>query len=96
MDFSKVDQSFSQWANQAELVVHTEYQGDEVRSTNIIDANGQKWQVWLVPVDSTEQCVIHYWNYKDISRHLKVSVSMLFTELKSIEEDIRNCTVKNT
>ena len=76
--------------------MQTEYKGEEVRSTDIIDNNKKKWQLWLVPVDSEDKCVIHYWDYKDISRHSKVSNSELFKELVNIEKRIKSGTVKQS
>jgi hypothetical protein len=94
MNFQKVDQSFYDWAQSSGLNVQTEYKGETVRSTDIFDINNQKWQLWLVPVDSEDKCVIHYWNYNDISRHSKVSNFELFQELAKIEKSIKTGTVK--
>jgi len=89
MNFNKVDKIFSQWAQSSGLNVQIEYKGEEVRSTDILDSNNIKWQLWLVPVDLEDQCVIHYWNYKDISRHSKVLNSKLLQELTDIEKSIK-------
>ena len=93
MSFNKVDKAFYDWAKNSGLNVQTEYKGEEVRSTDIIDNNKKKWQLWLVPVDSEDKCVIHYWDYKDISRLSKVANSELFKELIYIEESIKTGTV---
>ena len=92
MDYSKVEKSFSIWAKGLKLTVQSEYQGEEVRSVDIFDKQNQKWQLWLVPVNHDEQCVIHYWNYKEISRHRKVSNSKLLHELTEIGTNIINGT----
>jgi len=94
MNFKKVDKIFSQWAQYSGLHVQIEYKGEEVRSTDILDSNNKKWQLWLVPVDLEDQCVIHYWNYKDISRHSKVSNSKLQQELTNIERSIKTGEIK--
>ena len=94
MNFQKVEQEFSRWAKNSGLIIQTEYKGEEVRSTDILNNNKKKWQLWLVPVDAEEQCVIHYWDYKDISRHSKVSNSELFQELVNIERSIKTGTIK--
>ncbi len=94
MDFSKVKDSFSEWANASGLMIQTEYKGEEVRSTDIFDENGCKWQLWLVPVNESDQCVIHYWNYKDISRHIKIDNSDLLEKLYQIRQNIKNGNVK--
>lgn len=73
-----------------------EYKGEEVRSTDMLDSNNKKWQLWLVPVDLKDQCVIHYWNYKDISRHTKVSNSKLQQELANIERIIKTGEIKQS
>ena len=96
MNFDKVDKIFSQWAQRSGLNVQREYKGEEVRSTDIVDSNNKKWQLWLVPVDSEDQCVVHYWNYKDISRHSKVSNSKLLQELVNIEKSIKTGEIKSS
>ena len=93
MDFCKIEQTFSHWANSVGLTIQAEYQGEEVRSTEIIDGSNQKWQLWLVPVNESDECVIHYWNYNDISRHVNVDNSDLLTKLTEIRNDIQNGTV---
>ena len=93
MSFHKVDQAFYDWAKNSGLNVQTEYKGEEVRSVNILDPNQQKWQLWLAPVDTEDKCVIHYWNYKEISRHSKVPNSELYQELVNIENSIKSETV---
>ena len=96
MNFDKVDKVFSQWAQSSGLSVQREYKGEEVRSTDILDSNNKKWQLWLVPVDSEDQCVVHYWNYKDISRHSKVKNSKLLQELFNIEKSIKTGEIKSS
>ena len=84
MDFSKVDKEFRQWAEEFKLPIQTDYKGEEVRSTDIFDNNQKKWQLWLMPVNEHQQCVIHYWDYKDISRHQKVDNLKLVDTLTEI------------
>jgi len=96
MNFDKVDKIFSQWAQSSGLNVQREYKGEEVRSTDILDSNNKKWQLWLVPVDSEDQCVVHYWNYKDISRHSKVENSKLLQELSNIEKSIKTGEIESS
>ncbi|MDF3126513.1 hypothetical protein [Rheinheimera sp. 1928-s] len=93
MDYSKVDKSFSEWANCLKLLIQNDYKGDEVRSVDIFDEHNQKWQLWLVPVNESDKCVIHYWNYSDISRHVEVDNSQLFDELSAIGENVKNGTI---
>jgi len=96
MNFKKVDKVIFQWATGSGLNVQSEYKGEEVRSTDILDSNNMKWQLWLVPVDSEDQCVIHYWNYKDVSRHSKVPNSKLLQELGNIERSIKTGEIKSS
>ena len=96
MNFHKVDQAFYDWAKNSGLNVQTEYKGEEVRSVDIFDTNKEKWQLWLVPVELEDKCVIHYWNYKDISRHSKVPNLELSQELVNIENSIKNKTIKQS
>ena len=96
MNFTKVDKAFYDWAKNSGLNVQTEYKGEEVRSVELFDINKQKWQLWLVPVDTEEKCVVHYWNYKDKSRHSKVPNLELPQELVNIMSSIKNGTVKES
>ena len=93
MNYSKVDKSFSEWAKGLKLLIQTEYKGEEVRSVDIFDEQRQKWQLWLVPVNESDECVVHYWNYADISRHVKVGNSQLYDKLSEIGENIVNGTI---
>lgn len=93
MDYSKVDNSFSEWAKGLKLFIQTEYKGEEVRSVDIFDEQGQKWQLWLEPVNEINECVVHYWNYADISHHVKVGNSKLFQELSRIGGNIVSGTI---
>jgi len=96
MKFHKVDQAFYDWAKNSGMNVQTEYKGEEVRSVDIFDTKNKKWQLWLVPVDSEDKCVIHYWDYKDISRHSKVSNLRLLQELTDIEKSIKTGEIKSS
>jgi len=93
MDYSKVEKAFSEWAKGLKLTVQSEYKGEEVRSVDIFDNQNRKWQLWLVPVNQDDQCVIHYWNYKEIGRHIKVNNSNLMHELTEIGKNIINGTI---
>ncbi|MEX1666633.1 hypothetical protein [Zhongshania arctica] len=89
MDFTKVDNSFNAWASSSDIFIQREYKGEDVRSADILDINEKKWQLWLVPVNDENACVIHYWDYKKVSRHAKVAISELLSELSKIEAIIR-------
>ncbi len=88
MDFSKVDDAFDKWAKSLGISIQTNYKGEEVRSVDLIDGLNKKWQLWLVPINESAQCVIHYWNYKDISRHATVNNSELDGKLYEIGQNI--------
>ena len=64
MSYEEIDSILDAWANKHNLNLFTRYQDHEVRSTDIVDKLGQKYQIWIDNPDSDGSLEVHVWDYK--------------------------------
>jgi hypothetical protein len=77
MSYQKVDSIIQDWADKHKLTVYTSYQDYEVRSVDVVDQNGQKYQIWIDPPDQNGNVKVHAWDYKKKREDRTVSISDL-------------------
>lgn len=63
MTFANVDPIIASWAAKHGLHMYTRYRDDEVRSVNLVDNKGQKFQIWIEELPDGRFRAVG-WDYK--------------------------------
>jgi len=63
MSYRKIDPIINDWACEKKLQVFTFYKDYEVRSIDLVDATGNRYQIWIEELDNEEKIGIHAWDY---------------------------------
>lgn len=73
--YAEIDIPLFTWASKQGLVVATDYRGEEVRSIQISDENGSRFQIWIEPPDDQKHTgfVVKAWDYKNRRLHLPIA-----------------------
>jgi hypothetical protein len=64
MSYENIDPIIREWANKHKLTVYSSYQDYEVRSLDVVDEKGRKYQIWIDPPDENGSVDVHAWDYK--------------------------------
>lgn len=56
--YENIQSILEDWAKAHGLLILTNYQGEEVRATDIVDDNGEIYGLWVSAPDSNEQVTI--------------------------------------
>jgi len=64
MSYARVDPILNRWAADHGLTVMTSYKDYEVRSIDLVDAQGARYQLWLDPPGETGRVGVHVWDYR--------------------------------
>lgn len=63
MNYAEVDPIISAWVQRHGLTLYTQYQDSEVRSVDIVDSKGRKFQIWI-DSPTTREVAVHAWDYR--------------------------------
>ena len=86
MSYQQIDPVIWDWVDKHNLSVYTSYQDYEVRSVDVVDQQGQKYQIWIDPPDQFGNVAVHAWDYKKRRKDYIVSIN----ELRSCLEEAYN------
>jgi len=64
MSYQSLDPIIQDWADKHKLTIYTSYQDYEVRSTDVVDNEGRKYQIWVDPPDQYGNVGVHAWDYR--------------------------------
>lgn len=64
MSYARIDPILDRWAAANGLIVMTSYKEYEVRSIDLVDSQGARFQLWLDPPGETGRIGVHVWDYK--------------------------------
>jgi hypothetical protein len=64
MNYAAIDPILNRWAQKQGLTILTAYRDEEVRSIELVDKKGRRYQVWIDPPDATGTTTVHAWDYK--------------------------------
>jgi hypothetical protein len=76
MSYSSVDPIIVSWATKHQLFVYSRYQDLEVRSVDVVDLTGHKFQIWIDPPKG-KSVSVHAWDYKKRRKDWNVEVENL-------------------
>lgn len=64
MMYDLVDPILRRWASRHGLAVMDEYRGEEVRSLELTDDHGRRYQLWLDPPVEGGRVAVHAWDFR--------------------------------
>jgi hypothetical protein len=64
VSYAGIDPILDRWAAANGLTVMTSYKDYEVRSIDLVDAQGTRFQLWLDPPGETGAVGVHVWDYR--------------------------------
>lgn len=65
MSYAYVDPILNRWTAVNGLTVMTSYKDYEVRSIDLVDAQGTRFQLWLDPPRGNGRVAVHVWDYRE-------------------------------
>lgn len=77
MSYNKIDAMIQAWADKHKLTVYTSYQDYEVRSVDVFDRKGRKYQIWIDKPDQFDNVEVHAWDYRSRKKEYTVLTSDL-------------------
>jgi hypothetical protein len=77
MSYDVIDSVLKRWATAHGLHIYSEFKGEAVRSTDLVDAQGRRCQMWLDPPDSGGRVGVHVWDYRKRRKDFTGSVETL-------------------
>lgn len=83
MSYSEIDPILSRWAARRNLQVLTEYRDVEVRTFEVVDRGGARFQLWIDPPEGTGKVKVHLWDYGTRRRDYEVRPDRLLECLDS-------------
>jgi hypothetical protein len=80
-DYTVVDETIGAWVERNNLSLFTQYKDSEVRSVDVVGANGRRFQIWI---DRPQGNIVsvHVWDYKKMRKDWEVDISELDTSLE--------------
>lgn len=90
MNFDIIDNDFEKWAKLHHLSVVKLYKDMDVRSVNFVDSKGQKYQLWIDPVESKKKIIINYWDYHNKRGKVITACENFFESLEKSYNLIKN------
>jgi hypothetical protein len=64
MSYAIIDPILIPWVSKKGLKLFTSFKDEEVRSTEVVDQRGNRYQIWVEPADSSGQYPVYAWDYK--------------------------------
>ena len=64
MSYSAIDPIINEWVNANGLFLYKRYQEIEVRSVDVVNAQGKRCQIWIDEPTDGGLVGVHVWNYK--------------------------------
>ena len=77
MNYESIDPIILGWTASHALHLYTTSRDEEVRSVDLIGANGLKCQIWIEAPDNAGDIQVHVWDYKKRKQNHKVKAGDL-------------------
>jgi hypothetical protein len=68
----------------------TEYKGENVRSVELTDQKGRRYQIWIDPPDEQGGVLVHAWDYRRQRTDTKANIGDLETRLDNLRATVLN------
>ncbi len=77
MSYHQIDYIVQHWVVKHMLTLYPSHQDYEVRSVDIVDQRGRKYQIWIDPPDQKGNLEVHAWDYKRKRKDYTASIDDL-------------------
>ena len=64
MNYTLIDPILNAWADSRKLHIQTIFKDMEIRSVDIIDSQGKRFQLWVDEPDKAGNTMVHIWDMK--------------------------------
>lgn len=81
--YSQIDETLSKWSAENSLIVMKIYKGMEVRSIELTDKKGARYQIWIELQDG-DNAKIHAWDFGKRRTELSANSSDLKEKLDNV------------
>ena len=83
MSYNLIDDDINAWAGEHDLNIFTRYQDYDVRSTDIVDKLGHKYQIWIDEPETDGSVKVHAWDYKKRRKDFMTTTLNLISALEA-------------
>jgi len=83
--YSAIDPAIEAWRTRHSLPLSTSFKDTEVRTTELVSATGERFQIWIDP-PNPQEVGVHAWDYKKMRRDWNVPITQLGAAL---DESVR-------
>lgn len=83
MSYDQIDNTINAWASEHNLNIFTSYQGFDVRSTDVVDKSGNKYQIWIDEPETGGLVEVHAWDYKKRQKDFVTTTLSLSSALET-------------
>lgn len=83
--YSEIDPVIEAWRIRHSLHIYTVFKDAEVRSTELVNPAGKRWQIWVDPPDG-QGVGVHAWDFKTMRHDTNVPISQLG---EALDESVR-------
>ncbi len=90
MTYAAIDSILQRWSRRHGLSIATDYKDDDVRSVELTDQKGRRYQIWIDPPDEEGSVVVHAWDYRKQRTDTMANVGDLENHLDSVRATVLN------
>lgn len=90
MNYQLIDHELEVWAKFHNLKIVKLYKDMDVRSVNILDESGDKYQIWIDQIKDKKNIKINYWDYKDQKGSINTDYSHFFESMEKSYEIVKD------
>jgi hypothetical protein len=89
MSYSVIDPTIQTWAQRHGLSLFTQYKDSEVRSVDVVEKSGRKFQIWI-DRPKGDRVSVHAWDYKKRRQDWDASIADLDNFLEEAIRTVRS------
>ncbi len=90
MTYAAIDSILQGWSRKHGLSISTEYKDEEVRSVELTDQKGRRYQIWIDLPDERGSVAVHAWDYRKQRTDAKADIGDLETTLDNLRATVLN------
>jgi len=82
MKYADLDPIIDRWAKKHSLVIYKSYKEYEVRSVDIVDKKGKRYQIWIDLLQNKNEIKVSAWDFREKKVQYDTDIKMLFDTLE--------------
>ena len=88
MNYAEIDKVLTPWSQRHGLHVSTKHRDEEVRSIDVVDDTGSRYQIWLADALEAAKVKVSAWDYKDKKKTVASNLPDLEQVLEAIYSEV--------